>query len=185
MKKKPIFVYISGAGKTLESIITNCNNAFVKCVISSNVEAKGLEHAKNMGIHTCVTDNEKPLVTDDLIYLIGTLGKPKLIVLGGYMKILPESFIQFCYTHSIKIINIHPSLLPKYKGLNTHQRVLDAGDDEHGCTIHRVTSKLDSGPIIHQTKFNVLSDDTVESLTETVKIRERIIYPLVIDDMVL
>jgi len=185
MKKKPIFVYISGTGKTLESILDKCVNAEVRCVFSSNANAKGLEHAKNLGIRTCVHDVDNPLETDDLYYMIGELGKPKLIVLAGYMKILPKSFIQFCFTHSIKIINIHPSLLPKYKGLNTHQRVLDADDDEHGCTIHRVIDELDAGPIIHQLRFNVLANDTVESLTESVKIRERIIYPLVIDDMVL
>lgn len=185
MDNKPIFVYISGTGKTLESILINCEHADVRYVFSSNAAAPGLKFATERNIRVRVADQEKPLVTDDLIYMIGEAGKPKLIVLAGYMKILPESFVDFCNTHNIKIINIHPSLLPKYKGLNTHQRVLDAGDEYHGFTIHQVIKELDSGPIISQTKFRVLPDDTVESLSECVKIRERIVYPLVIDEMVL
>lgn len=183
--KPSIFVFISGTGKTLLSILNRCKKANVKCVFSNNADAPGLQYARERGgISTCVFDKDNPQVLGDLINMIAKVGKPKVIVLAGYMKILPSPFINWCTAHHIQIVNVHPSLLPKYKGLNTHQRVLDAGDAEHGCTIHHVIAELDAGPIIQQSPFNVIDTDTVESLTEAVKIREQLLYPLIIDDMV-
>jgi phosphoribosylglycinamide formyltransferase-1 len=99
---------------------------------------------------------------------------PDLIVLAGFMRILTEDFVQ----HYLgKMINIHPSLLPKHQGLNTHQRVLQAGDKEHGATVHYVTPELDSGPIIQQARLPVLPDDTVQSLQQRVHALEHRIYP--------
>ncbi|MCK5019407.1 MAG: hypothetical protein KAS32_20280 [Candidatus Peribacteraceae bacterium] len=166
------------------SIIRGCEYASVRCVISSNADAKGLKYAKDHSIHTCVTNKDNPTVTEDLVYLIGKLGKPKMIVLAGYMKLLPTSYISFCKAHHIRIVNIHPSLLPKYKGLNTHERVFEAGDTEHGFTVHDVIDELDAGNIIYQHKFVVREEDTVETLTDTVKLREQLLYPSIIDDLV-
>ncbi len=100
-----------------------------------------------------------------------------LIVLAGYMRILSPLFIE---QYEGRIINIHPSLLPKYKGLNTHQRVLDAGDKWHGCTVHFVTEELDEGPIIEQERVAVLSDDTPETLAARVLAVEHELYPRII-----
>ena len=100
-----------------------------------------------------------------------------LIVLAGYMRILSPEFVKH---YEGKIINIHPSLLPKYKGLNTHQRAIDAGEKWHGCTVHYVTEELDAGPIIKQTRVPVMSDDTVETLAARVLKEEHKLYPKVI-----
>jgi phosphoribosylglycinamide formyltransferase-1 len=93
------------------------------------------------------------------------------------MRILGETFV---HTYADKLLNIHPSLLPKYRGLDTHQRAIDAGDTEHGCSVHFVTSELDGGPVILQAKVPVFEDDNVDTLAERVQTQERQIYPLVV-----
>lgn len=180
--RQPIFVFISGAGKTLEAIIRGCVVAEVKHVYSSVDDAMGLTVARDAGIMRNAAFNNDKISIEQLDYMIDRVGvTPKLIVLAGYMKLLTPEFISYATKLGISIINIHPSLLPKHKGLNTHQRVLDAGDKLHGFTVHHVTDELDSGPIIHQTDFRVVEDDTVESLMVCVKMREQLFYPMIID----
>jgi phosphoribosylglycinamide formyltransferase-1 len=100
--------------------------------------------------------------------------QPDLIILAGFMRILSNEFVEH-YLH--KMMNIHPSLLPKYKGLNTHQRALDAGDKEHGCSVHFVTPELDDGPVILQATVDIKENDTAESLASRVHEQEHRIYP--------
>lgn len=181
MERIPIFVFISGTGKTLEAIINSCKVACVQGVYSSDPTAPGLQYAVDNNIRSLSAHNKSVLT--DLKAMISHLGKPKIIVLAGYMKILPIDFIDYCYDNDIILVNTHPSLLPKHRGLNTHQRALDAGDTIHGFTIHLVTEILDHGPIIAQESFNVCDGDTATMLENAVKIRERIKYPMIIDSI--
>lgn len=184
--KQPIFVFISGEGKTLDAIIRGSEVADVKYVYSNIHNAMGLTRARDFGVKRLAETTNKQIVPETLNYMIDNVGvKPKLIVLAGYMKILTLEFIEYANGLGIDIVNIHPSLLPKHKGLHTHQRVLDSGDNCHGLTIHYVTEQLDSGPTIHQTEFNVVENDTVEALTQAVKIREQLVYPMIIDGLLL
>ena len=175
-------ILISGNGSNLQSIIDHADkiDLQISAVISNRDNAFGLQRAQSANINTYFVDsrifNSRYAFDNELISIINKLDV-ELIILAGYMRILSPVFINH---FSGKILNIHPSLLPKYPGLNTHQRAIDAGDKEHGATVHFVTEKLDEGPIISQETVQVDTTDTEKSLAEKVLQREHILYPKVI-----
>lgn len=168
-RKSKIVVLISGNGSNLQSLLEGCHskiiNGEIVAVVSNNPDAFGLKRAKTFGVNTIVIDeNNYKIEKKDFhekVYEVVKQFKPDLVILAGYMKILTKSFIS---SFQDKIINIHPSLLPKYPGLNTHQRALNAKDEISGATVHFVTEKLDSGPIIIQGEVPIFPTDTEQSL---------------------
>ena len=171
-------VFISGSGSNLKSLIkfskTRRSPISVDLIISNNSKAKGLNYAKIFKIKKKVYKfNNKSL---DESRLLSTLERQKIdmICLAGFMKILTKNFIK---RFKGKILNIHPSLLPKYKGLNTHQRALKNNEKYSGCTVHFVNSKLDSGKIIIQKKIKISKNDTKVSLARKILAQEHKIYP--------
>ena len=183
-QKFDLVVLISGSGSNLQAIIDaiDSNNLAVsiKAVISNKHDAYGIQRAKNAGINTEILEHKNyPDRNDFDQQLIKIIDKyhPDLLVMAGFMRILSDDFINHFRN---KMINIHPSLLPKYKGLHTHKRALEAGEKEHGLTIHYVTSELDSGPILKQVKVPVLTGDTEQTLASRVLEQEHIAYPEVI-----
>ena len=177
-----VVVLISGSGSNLQSIIDNADNIGIKIqsVISNKADAFGLERAKKAGIATQFIDHTqfttREAFDQALIQHINTIN-PKLVILAGFMRILSADFID---AFSGKILNIHPALLPKFKGLNTHQRALDADEKFTGATVHFVTNELDSGAIILQKSVAIKSNDTVQSLVVKVLKQEHILYPMAI-----
>jgi phosphoribosylglycinamide formyltransferase-1 len=168
----------------LQAIIDAIGNdkcdATIVGVISNKPEAYGLVRAQEADIPTfslTPARGESREVYDEKLANVLTSLSPDLIVLAGFMRILSPAFVQ---KFAGKIINIHPSLLPKYPGLHTHQQVLANKDSEHGCTIHFVSEQLDGGPIIAQTRISVKKSDTLESLQKKVHAREHKLYPQVI-----
>ena len=177
-------VLISGNGSNLGSIIDHINKDKIEgcicCVLSNNPEALGLERAKEEGIPCEIVDHKQFAKRSDFdTRMVQKLDKykPDLIVLAGFMRILSYAFIQ---AYEGKILNIHPSLLPKYPGLNTHQRVLESGDSLHGISIHFVDESLDGGPICAQSKIKV-SNSNASQLKERVHVLEHELYPKIID----
>jgi len=179
-----IVVLISGSGSNLQAIIDATRNFLPKInialVLSNKSDAYGLKRAEKAHIPTKVIEHqqyETRLAFDrEMIKAIDQC-KPDLVVLAGFMRILTEEFVQH---YENKMINIHPSLLPKYKGTNTHQRAIDAGDKEHGLSIHYVTNELDSGPVLKQVKVPIYPEDTAEILAQRVLFEEHKAYPDVI-----
>jgi len=171
-------VFISGSGTNLKSLIKFSKKKkspiSIDLIISDNSKAKGLNFGKKFNIKRKILKfNNKSFIEKKLLY---TLKKNQInmICLAGFMKILRKNFIK---KFKGKILNIHPSLLPKYKGLNTHQRVLDNNEKYSGCTVHFVNSKLDSGKIILQKKVKILKNETKLSLAKKVLIQEHKLYP--------
>lgn len=186
--KRRIVVLISGHGSNLQAIIDAVKQGQIASeivlVLSNKATAYGLERARQAGIPTKVLSGSEYAskeAYDQALQKILAQYRPDLIVLAGFMRILSAEFIA---AFPNKIINIHPSLLPKYKGLHTHQRVLDAGDKIHGVSIHYVTADLDGGPIIEQASLEVLPDDTVENLANRIHELEHRLYPKVIAKLV-
>lgn len=179
-----LVVLISGSGSNLQAIIDACARGEIKAeiaaVISNKADAYGLERAKNAGIQTRVLSHKdfdsREAYDAELMDIIDNF-EPNLVVLAGFMRILTPSLVQ---KFKGKMLNIHPSLLPKYQGLNTHQRAIDAKDDVHGVSVHFVTEELDGGPVVLQAKVPVLENDTAETLAQRVHQQEHIIYPLVV-----
>jgi phosphoribosylglycinamide formyltransferase-1 len=179
-----IVVLISGSGSNLQALINAVEKeeitGNIKAVISNKADVFGIERAQKAGISTHVVDHTKydnrEVFDGELILKIEQY-QPDLIVLAGFMRILTDSFVR---RYEGKMLNIHPSLLPKYPGLNTHQRALDAGDTEHGVTVHFVTAELDSGPNIIQAKVPTLKQDTAETLAKRIQQQEHIIYPIAV-----
>ena len=175
-------ILISGNGSNLQSIIDHADSIDlqISAVISNEKNAYGLERAKKVGIKTYFVDpknfSERVDFDQKLVKIIDSLNV-ELIVLAGFMRILSTLFIDHFYG---KVLNIHPSLLPKYPGLDTHQRAINASDKQHGATVHFVTRELDGGPIISQVVVNVDSHDTETSLAKKVLKKEHILYPKVI-----
>ncbi len=177
-------VLISGNGSNLQAIIdaieANELNAEIKAVISNNNQAHGLLRATRHGLHTWVIDHrdyaDRKQFDDVLQHYLQTID-PDFIVLAGFMRILGARFVE---AFADRILNIHPSLLPAYKGLNTHQRVLDDGATEHGVSVHLVTAELDDGPIIAQTSYAVERGDTAEDLAARGHRVEHRLYPQVL-----
>ena len=179
MSRLKSIIFISGNGSNLQNIIDNIKSNYLKMdivlVISDNLEAKGLQRAKEHGIETAVINTSNKYI-DDLLILINN-HQVDLIILSGFMKILPKAMIDKYYG---KIINIHPSLLPKFKGLNTHKKALISKEKYHGASVHFVTSELDDGPIILQGKTEILENDNEETLKNRVHQIEYNIFPVAI-----
>jgi len=179
-----IVVLISGGGTNLQAIIDACTDtnypAEVVAVVSNKADAYGLTRAENADITTVSLSHKDFDSREDydqaLIKKIDAFDAD-LIVLAGFMRILTPDFVQH---YQGKLLNIHPSLLPKYQGLNTHQRAIDAGDDVHGVSVHFVTEELDGGPVILQAKVPVFEGDSSDDLAARVHEQEHRIYPLVV-----
>ena len=178
-KKINIAVFISGRGTNLKSIVNYSKrkkgNFLIKLVISNNKYAKGLVFSKKEKIYTRVIKYDNKIKAEKKILDLLRLKKINLICLAGFMKILSKNFIK---KSNIKIINIHPSLLPKYKGLNTHFRVLKNKEKFSGCTVHYVNEKLDSGKIIVQKKVKLKKNENINSLEKKILKVENKIYPI-------
>jgi len=178
VEKKNIAVFISGTGSNLKNLIKYSlkrNSKFKIClVISNKPKAKGLNYAKKYKIKKKIVNYLNIENTERNILNELKENKIDLICLAGYMKILSKNFVK---KFKGKIINIHPSLLPKYKGLNTHKRVLSNNEKFSGCTIHYVNAKLDSGKIILQKKVKILKNDSIEKLTKRILRQEHLLYP--------
>ncbi|WP_217476878.1 phosphoribosylglycinamide formyltransferase [Stutzerimonas stutzeri] len=178
-----IVVLISGSGSNLQALIDSIeagNPARICAVVSNRAEAFGLQRAQAAGIPTHVVrhkDYADREAFDAALMEIIDAHQPQLVVLAGFMRILTPGFVR--HYHG-RLLNIHPSLLPKYKGLDTHRRALDAGDREHGCSVHFVTEELDGGPVAIQAAFAVEPDDSIDQLTERVHAAEHVIYPLAV-----
>ncbi|MDK9784135.1 phosphoribosylglycinamide formyltransferase [Vibrio sp. B172a] len=180
---KNIVVLISGNGSNLQAILEACEanmpNAQVAAVFSNKADAYGLERAKQFDVNSHFVDPKAFESREDFdAELMKQIDEyqPDVIVLAGYMRILSSAFV----SHYLgKMINIHPSLLPKYPGLHTHQRAIDAGDKEHGTSVHFVTEELDGGPVVLQAKVPVFEDDDADTLAARVQTQEHNIYPMV------
>ena len=181
-KKIPCAVFISGRGSNLKSIFNYSKKKrsifHVKLVISNKSKVLGVRFAKNNKIETIVVNykNKKKAEQQILKYL--KKNKIKLVCLAGFMKILSKNFIKYFKN---KIINIHPSLLPKYKGLNTHERVINNNERFSGCTVHFVSTKLDSGKIILQKKVKIFKSDNPSRLAKRILLIENKLYPKAIE----
>ncbi|SFO97147.1 phosphoribosylglycinamide formyltransferase [Pseudomonas borbori] len=179
-----VVVLISGSGSNLQALIDSSqaddSPVRIRAVLSNRADAYGLERAKAAGIDTCVLDHKafagREAFDAALIKAIDAC-EPHLVVLAGFMRILSSDFVRH---YAGRLLNIHPSLLPKYKGLHTHQRALEAGDGEHGCSVHFVTEELDGGPLVVQAVIPVRSGDTLDSLAQRVHEQEHLIYPLAV-----
>ena len=177
-KKIDTAVFISGSGSNLNSIIKNSlkKNFPIKIslVISNNKNAYGINYAKNNKIKFKIINSKKMINFESKTLIILKKNNIKLICLAGFMKVLSDKFIKdFKY----KILNIHPSLLPKYKGLNTHKRVLENKEKFSGCTVHYVTNKLDSGRVILQKKVRIIKTDNEKTLRKKILKIEHLLYP--------
>lgn len=176
-------VLISGSGSNLQAFLDaaadDASEYTVEAVISNKADAYGLTRAKNAGVETEVLSHrdfaDRESFDEAMIEVIDAY-RPDLVILAGFMRILTPGFVRH---FSGRLLNIHPSLLPKYQGLHTHQRALDAGDREHGATVHFVTEELDGGPPILQAAVSIEPGDTAESLAQKVLVQEHRIYPLV------
>ncbi len=185
--KHRIVVLISGSGTNLQALIDQVDagaiNAEVSAVVSNVENAKGLERATHANITTAFLDHarfdSREAFDSALAELIDSF-KPDTVLLAGFMRILTPAFVSH---YAGRALNIHPSLLPKFPGLNTHQRALDAGEIRHGCSIHFVTDELDSGPVIAQASVNVEKTDTADSLAQKVLQKEHVLYALVVSWM--
>ena len=178
IKKIKCAVFISGTGSNLKSLIqfSKKKNSpiSIELIISDNPKAKGLKFGKNSKILNKVFNFKNKIIAEKKIISEINNKKIKLICLAGFMRILSKNFIK---RFKGKILNIHPSLLPKYKGLNTHQRAISNNEKYSGCTVHFVNSRLDSGKIILQKKVKISKFDTAKSLSKKILIQEHKLYP--------
>ena len=181
-----VVVLISGSGSNLQALIDSIqasadasasSPARICAVISNRADAYGLQRAQQAGIATQVLDHKqfdgREAFDAALAQAIDSY-EPQLVILAGFMRILSAGFVRH---YAGRLLNIHPSLLPKYKGLHTHQRALEAGDSEHGCSVHFVTEELDGGPLVIQAVIPVHPDDSPTSLAQRVHEQEHLIYP--------
>ncbi|UWQ56911.1 phosphoribosylglycinamide formyltransferase [Leisingera caerulea] len=184
MSNKKVAILISGGGSNMVSLLesmTGDHPARPCLVLSNNADAGGLAKAAAAGVATAVVDH-RPFKGDreafeaELVKPIFEAGAD-IVCLAGFMRVLTAGFVsQF----EGRMLNIHPSLLPKYKGLHTHARALEAGDAEHGCTVHEVTPRLDDGPVLGQARVPVLPGDTPDTLAARVLVQEHKLYPAVL-----
>lgn len=176
---KNLVILISGNGSNLQAFIDAQKSGapfHIAAVISNKPDAYGLTRAKNAGIPTQVINHRNFDSREQFDKTLQTAidqHNPSLVILAGFMRLLTPGFVAH---YPNRLLNIHPSLLPKYKGLNTHQRVIDAGEQEHGCTVHYVTDALDAGPILGQASCPVEPNDTPESLKHKVHALEHALY---------
>lgn len=187
--EQPIVILISGGGSNMAALVraaeregwTSRYRARVAAVISNKADAKGLVFARDQGIATGVLDHKAfpsreafDAALGDTIERLGADGKPPLVLLAGFMRILTPGFVQ---RFAGRLVNIHPSLLPAFTGLHTHQRAIDEGCRYAGATVHRVTAELDHGEILEQAVVPVLPGDTADTLAARVLTQEHLIYP--------
>lgn len=189
-KPKNIVILISGAGSNMAAIVRaaqaqDWQSAFgarVAAVISNRPHAAGLQLAQSLGVATGALDHQRFDSRDAfdaaLTQQIDSY-EPALVVLAGFMRILTPGFVQH---YAGRLVNIHPSLLPAFPGLNTHQRAIDAGCTEAGCTVHQVTAELDHGPMLAQAAVPVLPGDGADTLAARVQAQEHLLYPQAIRD---
>ena len=177
LKKIKTAVFISGTGSNLKNLIkfskTKISPILIKLIISSSKKAKGLKYSTQYNIEKKIVNFNNNFSENKILSYINKKNI-KFICLAGFMKVLSKNFIK---KFKGKIVNIHPSLLPKYKGLNTHKRALKNKEKFAGCTVHYVTNKLDSGKIILQKKVKIKKNDTVNSLKKKVLKKEHQLYP--------
>tara|TARA_Y100000741_G_scaffold127046_1_gene95777 strand:- start:344 stop:922 length:579 start_codon:yes stop_codon:yes gene_type:complete len=173
-------IFISGKGSNLKSLIKfsklKKSPIMIKMIISNNSKSKGLKYAKIYKIKKKIFDFKNRLSEKKVIFELEK-NNINLICLAGFMKILSKNFIK---TFKGKILNIHPSLLPKYKGLNTHEKAINNKDKYSGCTVHFVNSRLDSGKIINQKKVRINKFDTPKTLAKKILVQEHKLYPAAI-----
>lgn len=178
-----VVVLISGNGSNLQAIIDGADKSCytIAAVVSNKADAYGLIRAAKHNIPTLVLDHRNYASRNEfdmaLIEMIDPL-QPDLLVLAGFMRILSAEFVQH---FAQRTINIHPSLLPKFPGINTHQRAIDEGEKEHGASVHFVTEELDGGPVIAQARIKVQLGETAEELKSRVATEEHRLYPFVVD----
>ncbi|MBL5860218.1 phosphoribosylglycinamide formyltransferase [Serratia fonticola] len=181
---KKIVVLVSGQGSNLQALIDACQQgriaATIVAVFSNNAQAYGLQRAEEAGIAAQALDAkdfaDREAFDAALAQAIDQY-QPDLVVLAGYMRILSNAFVQY---YAGRMLNIHPSLLPKYPGLHTHRQAIDNGDAEHGTSVHFVTEQLDGGPVILQAKVPIFPGDEEDEVIERVQTQEHTIYPLVV-----
>jgi phosphoribosylglycinamide formyltransferase 1 len=182
---KRVAILISGGGSNMLALLRDMGQGGHPCapvlVASNDPAAGGLAKAAALGVQTAAVDHrafgrDRAAFETALLQSI-MAAKPDIICLAGFMRILTPDFIR---RFEGRMLNIHPSLLPKYPGLHTHQRALDAGDAEAGCTVHEVTADLDAGPILGQSRLPVLPGDTADTLAARVLVEEHKLYPAVL-----
>lgn len=175
---------ISGGGSNMVALLDSmtADHPAEPCLVLSNdARAGGLAKAAARGVPTTVVDHRpfgknRSAFEDELMKPLLAAGTD-IVCLAGFMRVLTDGFVS---RWQGRMLNIHPSLLPKYKGLHTHQRALEAGDSEHGCTVHEVTARLDDGPILGQARVPVMEGDTPDSLAARVLVQEHRLYPAVL-----
>ncbi|WP_333821801.1 phosphoribosylglycinamide formyltransferase [Acinetobacter schindleri] len=176
-----IAVLVSGSGSNLQALIDANLSGQIVGVISNKPEAYALARAQKAGIQTAVIEHKQypnREAFDDVMHQQLLDWDVDLVVLAGFMRILSEKFVK---AWEGKMVNIHPSLLPNYKGMQTHQRVLNTGDTLHGCTVHYVTAELDAGQALAQGILKVSHQDTTHTLAQRVHVLEHLIYPQVVE----
>jgi phosphoribosylglycinamide formyltransferase-1 len=187
-KKARLVILISGRGSNMRSILDAAKagslDVDISAVISNRPDAAGLAFAAEEGIETAVIDHTQFESREQFDEALATKideYQPDFVILAGFMRILTEGFVSH---FAGRLINIHPSLLPKFKGLHTHQRAIDAGENEHGASVHFVTAELDDGPVILQARVPVLADDNADTLAARVLEQEHLLYPAAIQKLV-
>ena len=181
---KRVAILISGGGSNMVSLVddmTGDHPARPVLVLSNRADAGGLEKAQARGVPTAVVDHrpfgtDRPAFETRLIEVLENV-RPDIICLAGFMRVLTPRFVEHW---AGRMLNIHPSLLPKYKGLHTHARALEAGDSEAGCSVHEVTAELDGGRVLGQMRVPVEIGDTPDTLAARVLVQEHILYPLIL-----
>ena len=179
MTKKRVAVLISGRGSNLQALMAAKQDAYEIALVVSNVPGvAGLDRARSAGVEAVALDHKpygknREAFERDLDALL-VERNIEIVALAGFMRVLTPYFVN---AWKGRLINIHPSLLPKYPGVNTHARAIEAGDAEHGCTVHLVVEEVDSGEILGQAKMAILPDDTPESLAERLLPLEHELYP--------
>ena len=181
---KRVAILISGGGSNMVSLVddmTGDHPARPVLVLSNRADAGGLEKAQARGVPTAVVDHrpfgsDRPAFEARLIEVLENV-RPDIICLAGFMRVLTPRFVEHW---AGRMLNIHPSLLPKYKGLHTHARALEAGDSEAGCSVHEVTAELDGGRVLGQVRVPVETGDTPDTLAARVLVQEHILYPLIL-----
>lgn len=181
---KRILVLISGSGSNLQAILDGCAGGKIAGqvvgVISNKADAYGLVRAREAGVATAILAQQQFANREEYdVALLALMAdyQPDLVVLAGFMRILSADLVRH---FAGRMINIHPSLLPKYQGLHTHQRAIEAGDDEHGASVHFVTEELDGGPVILQARVPIFEGDSADEVAARVQVQEHSIYPLVV-----
>ncbi|SFJ60383.1 phosphoribosylglycinamide formyltransferase [Jannaschia pohangensis] len=182
--RKRVAILISGGGSNMLRLVEDMTDAdhpaVPVLVLSNDANAAGLARAASLGIPTAVVDHrafaDRPAFEAGLQAQLQQAA-PDIVALAGFMRILTAPFTE---QWAGRMLNIHPSLLPKYRGLHTHARALEAGDDEAGCSVHEVTADLDGGPILGQARVPILPDDTADTLAARVLVQEHRLYPAVL-----